>query len=291
MAKLWCFNDAHNWGHSLAVEATKRGHDVALFDNPREPDAGVVFFHMHHHPQVRMLHKRMMAIMAMNPALTLIPDYRMSQLFDDKLEQARQFAKWMPRTHVFYTPGAAKRFVSANNAYPIVSKASEGAAAYNTRLLKSVDEALFEIRQAFSDIGIKCKYGQTQRGYLLWQDYVGPQMDTRVIAIGAQRMMMRRDATPDDKGALRLKPVLEVDPDAADALNFAEYFLSQENIKWGSVDLIKDSRTNPIEFRVLEVTASWTMHNYYDCVFLGTERKGDQVWSMILDQIEAGAFA
>lgn len=288
MAKLWCFNDAHNWGHSLTVEATKRGHDVRLFDNPREPDAGIVFFHMHHHPQVRLLHKRMLAIMATNPALTLIPSYRMSQLFDDKLEQARQLAKWMPRTHVFYTPGSAKRYLTAHATFPIVSKSSEGASRDNTRLLKSQDEALFEIRQAFSDIGVKCKYGQAQRGYLLWQEFVAPQMDVRVIAVGAQRLIMRRDTTPDAKGALRLKPVNEIDVDAADALVFVDWFLTQEDLRWCAVDIAKDRTTN--EYRILEITASWTMHNYYDCTFVGMDRKGDDVWAVLMDQIEAEAF-
>ena len=135
-----------------------------MFDEPRQPDNGYAFMHMHYHPQVRALHKRIMQVMAMNPKLVLVPDYRMSVLYDDKAEQARQFSKWLPRTHIFWTPNGARNYLEHSAKFPFVSKAQEGSSSANVRFIETIDQAKLEVRQAFSDIGIKLKYGQAQHG-------------------------------------------------------------------------------------------------------------------------------
>jgi glutathione synthase/RimK-type ligase-like ATP-grasp enzyme len=293
--RLWCYNDAHNWGSMLHAEATKRGHDAHLFDDARQPDQGYVFMHMHHHPQVRLVHKRIMAIMAMNPALTLVPEYRSSVLYDDKIEQARQLARWMPRTNVFHTPGAARRYLDKAPELPFMSKASEGASSHNVRLVSTYDEARLEIKHAFSDLGIKCRYGQTQRGYLMWQDFIpGNAGDIRVIAIGTKRLLLRRgnrDDRPMASGSGRIEAVtnamLSKDTEAQQALIFANRFFAQENLNWCGIDLVKDA-TN--RWYVLETTVGWTLNGYYDCEFVGTKLKGDRIWSVFLDEVEAGVF-
>lgn len=293
--RLWCYNDSHNWGQMLQAEAAKRGHDVHLFDDAREPDRGYVFMHMHHHPQVRLLHKRAMAIMAMNPELTLIPEYRSSVLYDDKIEQARQLARWMPRTQVFYTPNAAKRFLEKNPQLPFMSKSAEGASSHNVRLVRTADEARLEIKHAFSDLGIKCRYGQTQRGYLLWQDFVpGNDGDIRIIAIGKQRLVLRRgnrDDRPMASGSGKLISMttesLAKDADAQQALAVANLFFAQENMNWCGIDMVKGAQGR---WFILETTVGWTMHGYYDCEFIGTKQKGDRVWSVLLDEVDAGVF-
>jgi glutathione synthase/RimK-type ligase-like ATP-grasp enzyme len=299
--KVWCYSDAHNWGTMLSQEAAKRGHDAHLFEDPRQPDAGYVFVHMHHHPQVRMLHKRLMAIMAMNPNLTLIPEYRSSVLYDDKLEQARQLPKWMPRTRVFYTPNAARRHLDAAPALPIMSKSAEGASSHNVRLLTTYEEARQEIKHAFSDIGIKCRYGQTQRGYLLWQDFVpGNEGDIRIIAIGTQRLILRRGNRADRpmaSGSGNLTPITSLDDsDVCAALDKANEFFAFEHFNWCGIDLVKDEQG---VWYVLETTVGWTLHGYYDCAFIDCrdvmaprvrEERGDKVWQVLLEEIERGVF-
>jgi hypothetical protein len=293
--KLWCYNDAHNWGSMLLAEALKRGHDAHLFDDPRQPDQGYVFMHMHHHPQVRLLHKRCMAIMAMNPELVLVPEYRSSVLYDDKVEQARQLARWMPRTNVFYTPNAAKRWLEKNPAMPFMSKSSEGASSHNVRLVRTPDEARLEIKHAFSDLGIKCRYGQTQRGYLLWQDFIpGNAGDIRILAIGKKRLVLRRgnrDDRPMASGSGKLismtSAMLAKDSEAEQALAVANMFFAQENMNWCGIDMVKDAQG---KWYILETTVGWTLNGYYDCEFIGTQLKGDKVWSVFLDEIEAGVF-
>lgn len=295
--KLWCYEDAHNWGQNLSVAAAKRGHDVHLFDEPREPDQGYVFMHMHHHPQVRLLHKRVMAIMAMNSQLVLMPDYRSSVLYDDKLEQARQLSKWMPRTRVFYTPAAARRFLETAPEYPFISKASEGASSHNVRMINTVDEAKIEIKHAFSDIGIKCRYGQAQRGYLLWQDFIpGNDGDIRIVAIGKKRLIIRRmnrEDRPMASGSGKLKPITgALDHDCSQALAMSNLFFAHENMNWCGVDLVKDARG---KWLLLESTVGWNLNAYYECEFYDPGgkpmgRMGDKVWDVLLDEVEAGVF-
>jgi len=297
--KLWAYTDAHNWGSMLAKAAEARGHDVHLFDSPRQPDEGFVFMHMHHHPQVRTLHKRVMALMAMNPNLTLIPEYRSSVLYDDKIEQSKQLAAWMPRTELFFTPGAARRFLD-RNPLPLISKTSEGASSHNVRFIQTMDEAQAEVKQAFSDLGIKCKYGQQQRGYLLWQKFIeGNAGDIRIIAIGTKRLILKRgnrDNRPMASGSGRLTPVTGplTDNDVLGALVCANKFFDVENFNWCGIDLVKDQKTG--RWYVLETTVGWTLHGYYECEFYDlankpTGRMGLDVWNVLIDEIEAGVFS
>lgn len=303
--KIWCFEDVHNWGSMLAKAASARGHDAHLFDDPRQPDNGFVFTHMHHHPQVRLLHKRCMAIMAMNPELTLIPEYRSSVLYDDKLEQARQLSKWMPRTRVFYTPGAARKWLaSADLKLPFMSKAADGASSHNVRLISTLDEAKNEIRQSFSDLGIKCRYGQVQRGYLLWQDFIPENAgDIRIIAIGSKRLLLRRGNRADRpmaSGSGNLKPItgrdFNADAELKSALSVADVFFNEENFKWCGIDMVYDRRIS--EWKILETTVGWTLHGYYECEFIDsshgepapTGRMGTAIWDVLLDEMERGGF-
>lgn len=289
---LWCFDDAHHWGQLLRAAAVRRGHEVSMFDEPRVPDSGYVFMHMSHHQQVRMFHKRAMAIMAMNPNLTLIPSYRASDLYDDKLEQARQLSRWMPRTHVFYTPGSARRYLSLVK-FPFVSKSSEGSSGHNVRVIRTMEEAREEIRLAFSDIGVRGKHGMIQRGYLLWQDHVeGPVHDLRVVAVGRQRMILQRRFREGDPTSGRSVPVTRnaIDNDMRAGLELADEFLRTEDIRWCAVDLVSDGAN----WYVIECSAGWTMNSFYECDFVGPAgetRKGIDVWEVLLDEIEAGVFA
>lgn len=297
--KLWAFNDAHNWGVMLMRAALQRGYDARLFEDAREPDEGAVFAHMHHHPQVRNVHKRMMAVLATNPKLVLVPNYRSSVLYDDKLEQTRSFAKYMPRTQVFTTPQSASKYLNSGNiSFPFVSKSSEGAGSHNVRMIKSMTMARDEVRFAFSDIGIKCKYGQEQRGYVYWQDFVPDnEGDIRIIAIGGKRMLMRRQNRPERpmaSGSGLVTPITKLDDELISAMEFSNKFFTEERQTWCGIDLVKDHKEGT--WRLLETTVGWTMNSYYECrVFKadGTPTKsvGQDIWNVFLDEVEAGAFA
>lgn len=296
--KVWAYNDVHNWGSMLAQAAATRGHDAHLFDEPRQPDHGYVFMHMHYHPQVRLFHKRMMQVMAMNPNLKLVPSYRMSVLYDDKSEQARQFSRYMPRTHLLWTPNGAKNFLEYDKglSFPFISKASEGSSSANVRLVETVEAARQEVRMAFSDIGLKCRHGMTQRGYLLWQQFIPNAGDIRVLAVGRKRLMVKRESRGDKavtNGTGKIVPILELTKEYGEALQFANVFFDLEDIKWGGVDLVFDKENS--RWLVLEATVSWKMHQYFDSRFFDAEGKpvdllGSQIWNVLMDEIEQGVF-
>lgn len=294
--KIWCYEDAHNWGSQLAQVAASRGHDAHLFDEPRKPDHGFVFMHMHYHPQVRMLHKRVMQVMSMNPALTLIPNYRSSVLYDDKAEQARQLAKYMPRTHIYWTPNAARNALEKME-FPFVSKSAEGSSSANVRFVQTPEEARQEIKMAFSDIGIKCRYGQTQRGYLMWQRYVPDNAgDVRVLRIGDQRLMVQRKNRGDKPVANGndITPINDLGTDdLRNAFDTANRFFEAEQMQWAGVDMVMDHKTK--QWFILETTVGWTMHSYADCVFFTrdgepTDNKGSAIWEVLCGQMEQGVF-
>src|SRR5688572_21526563 len=123
--KFWCYEDyGHDWGSNLFKAAHARGHDCFLFQNPRIPDNGVAFVHMHHHPEVKGQMVRAMETLATNPDLTCVPSAYAAELFDDKAKQLRHFAKYMPHTVMYQTPGRAKDHLESGKQpkLPFISK-------------------------------------------------------------------------------------------------------------------------------------------------------------------------
>lgn len=299
--KLWAFHDQQDWGRGLVQAAIERGIEAELFDDAETPDKGFVFVHMHHHPAVRLKHKRLMALLAMNPNLTLIPNYRSSNLYDDKLEQAREFAKWMPFTKVFWGPEVARRCLREGHfSFPFISKATVGASSHNVRLVESQEQAENEIRLAFNHShGLPLHYGQYQRGYLLWQKFVADNAgDLRIIAIGDQRLFLERQNRKDRpfaSGSGKLKPITDAnfEKQHADALEVANAFFREEKQSWCGIDMVYDYEDQ--RWLILETTVGWTLHGYYECEFYQcgagfSGRMGNEVWPITLEQMKQGAF-
>lgn len=292
MQKLWIYDDAQNWGRALLDTARKDGYfDAHLFEEISQPDEGYLFFHMHHHPQVRARHKYMMGQFALNPRLTLIPNYQSAMLYDNKLEQAKALSRWMPRTYVFTTPGSARRFIDSTLFFPFISKSSEGASSHNVRFIQSYEEAKLEIKYAFSDIGIAGRYGARQRGYLIWQEFIeGNDYDIRVLAIGRQRLMLKRynrSDRPMASGSGHNEPINALDGEAFEALQFANEFFREEKQTWSGIDLV---RRGDGQWYMLECTVGWTVDGYKNCLFHGSNRKGSDIWKVLLEEIKAGVF-
>lgn len=292
MIRLKCFGDTQLWGKGLVAAASKRkGFKASLFDQVHEVQRGdVVFFHMHHHPEVRDRHKRMMEELYAKGA-KLIPDIGQARLYDDKVAQARAYSKWMPETVVLTSPNDA-HIVLRNAVYPFISKASEGASSHNVRLIKSEAEALQEVEQVFAaGPGIKLRYAKRQRGYLLWQRFIPDNpFDVRVIAIGKERLILKRfnrDDRPMASGSGKLEAVTSLtDGFIRSALHFADSFFEAEGTKWCGIDLVYDHVLS--KWRLLESTVGWTLTGYFDCKFFPDGRKGYDVWEVTLDELERG---
>lgn len=298
--KIWCFEDPQDWGERLYKTAKARGHEAYMFEASTQPDAGYVFVHMHHHPQLRKGHKELMENLSLNPKLVLIPDYRSSVLYDDKLEQARHLSRWMPATKAFFTPGAAKEYLRSSPRYPFISKASEGASSHNVRLVETPEQAFAEVKAAFSDKGIKMHYELAQRGYVLWQDFIeNNDHDVRVIRIGEKRLVLRRfnrKERPMASGSGNLDPVTALDEEVRSALSYSDCFFKHERFDWCGIDLVKNST----RWYVLETTVGWNMGGYVKCAvwkrayghgeWVATNRLGIDIWEVLIDEIEAGSF-
>jgi hypothetical protein len=274
--KLWCFDDAHYWGTSLAEAAQKRGHDVKLFDTVKEVGTeGFLFYHMHHHPAVREHHKRALAQFATIPGLTLIPDYRTSVMYDDRIEQLRVLGRYMPPTKVFRSPSMARDFIDSGPDMPIVSKSHIGP---GTRTLAAFDEARKEIRQAFSDIGVKNRYGIYHHGALFWQDNVEHNGTTfRVLIVGSQAIVETRTGQ-------NLTAIDTLTDDIQSVIAFARAIAKRENIHFAGFDFIRSGST----WYLMKLIAAWSMRRWAGARFFPDGRKGDQFYEVLLDEIEKG---
>lgn len=294
--RFWCFNDPQDWGKGLLEAARKRGHEALMFDMATQPDYGVAFMHMHHHATIRAMHKRIMQRLSLNGELTLIPNYRSAELYDDKLAQARHLSRWMPKTMVFHGPGWAREYLAREGALPVMSKTSEGAGSHNVRFLQTMDEADLEIRQAFSDKGIRCRYGQRQIGYLMWQQFIpNNDSDLRIISVGRKRLVLRRfnrSDRPMASGSGKLQPIVKMDDTIASALQVADAFFASEVMPWCGIDMVFDHEKR--RWFILECTVGWTMSGYKDCLFFEGHKTigktGADIWEVLVGEVEAGVF-
>jgi hypothetical protein len=287
---LWLYRDYSGWADGIYSLALARGMDVRLFSEPSEPDRGTVFARIHHCPDVRDRDKAVMAGLALNPDLVLIPGYRASVVYDDKAEQARQFSKWMPRTAISYTPEDAERALDLLG-LPLMSKAADGAGSHNVRFVTTREQALREVEAAFGH-GIPSHFGQVQRGYLLWQKFLaGNGNDFRVIAVGRERLILRRGNRPNRpmaSGSGREKAVTWPDAEASEVLDFANQFFAEERQSLCGLDIVRDHEAG--RWVVLESTSGWPLPKpgHHKTV---SGRPWEEFFDIILDEIEAGAFA
>ena len=286
--KLWLYQDLAGWGEALLPIALERGHDARLFVEAHEPDEGAVFVHMHHHPDSRGYDKELMATLAGKDGLRLCPDPRSAILYDDKVEQFRQLARWMPATMII----TAMRDVPhalARLKIPLISKTSEGAGSKNVRLVATVGDSRAEADQALDGNGIVCHYDQRQRGYLLWQEFLaGNEYDFRVIAIGRERLILRRgnrEDRPMASGSGNEMPIQWPDAEASEVLAFAYSFFAAEGFRWCGVDIVRDHARE--RWVILEMTVGYPLGKMRDHTFV-SGRSGAEYWSIVMDEIENG---
>jgi glutathione synthase/RimK-type ligase-like ATP-grasp enzyme len=227
--------------------------------------------------------------LAENPRLHLIPSLRAARLYDDKLAQAEAMERWMPRTIAVHD----ERDVDAalgQIGVPLISKASQGAGSYNVRLVETREAAFREAELIFSGRGIPLHFGEVQRDYLLWQEFLqGNAYDFRVIAVGRERLILRRGNRKDRpmaSGSGIEMPVTFPDAEAESALEFADRFFAEEDMRFCGIDLVNDRRTGA--WRLLECTTGWPLGKMA-LHTLVSGRPGTAFWDIVLDEIEASA--
>lgn len=292
MTSLAALADRGQWGAQLCVAAAARGWRTQLFDSAQQvAEADYGFFRIHQHPTHRTESDKVQAYELIMRGVKPIPDYEQIRLYDDKLAQSgwEPMRRFMPRTLVARSIDEALRAASSLT-FPIISKSAAGSASAEMRLLKNGADLERELTAAFG-AGIRNRYA-TQQGYVIFQQFLERNAyDYRVCAIGRQRMMLRRlnrDDRPFASGSGKCVPITELDAETGEVLDVADEFFRAVHTSWCGIDLVKDPETG--WWRVLEVTLAWTQKAYAECAFFGTDRKGAEIWSVLLDEIEAGVF-
>lgn len=278
-----------NWCEPMLAAALANGWDARLFNTADAVEPGdVVFVHMHLHPLVRTRDKSIMVDLAKRDDITLIPSPEDARLYDDKRAQTEKFRAWLPPTWIFTDSAAAVAFARARTVWPIISKSSEGAGSHNVRILANRQAALKEAALVFDAQGITSRYGQKQRGYVLWQHFCeGNDGDMRVVKVGRQRLILRRGNRHDRpmaSGSGKLRPVTKMDEEAISALAYADQFFAAADTRWCAIDLVRMKG----EWRFLEMSSSFSIDGYAGCRFFPDGRMGTEFWPMALEEIEGG---
>lgn len=287
--RLACYDDpAASWGRSLARVAQKRGHSAYLFADADEAEGDVAFVRMHNNPQSREHDRELHRVLSGRTDIGLVPAGRWYDWYDDKRAQAEDLAQWLPTTVIYEDAESALRALEAGAwEFPLVSKTSEGSASHNVRLVRNEKAARLEIEQVFNGPGIAARHGKRQRGYLLWQKFCrGNDYDFRVIAIGTERVILRRGNRPDvpfASGSDSEMPVSWPDAEAQRVLEFADAFFAAHGLTWCGIDVVLDGGL-PV---LLEVTASWPLRLFHLHRFV-SGRPGADFWHVVVDELEAG---
>ena len=293
MTFLCAINDKGGWGKDVVAAAARRGWRTQLYNEAKQISEreGYAFFRIHQHPVAVTRHDKRQAGLLVMAGLKPIPDITQVRLYDDKLAQSEwpPMVPFMPQTIVARSRDQAL-FAARSIGLPIISKAAAGSASQEVRLLRSEDDVDGEIARAFGD-GIRGRYSE-QRGYVIFQKFLERnEYDYRVCVIGRQRMMLRRmnrsASQPFASGSGKCIPITTLDAETEAVLDVSERYFRAMNTHWCGIDLVKDAHG---DWKVLETTLAWTQKAYRDCLFFGTQRRGAEIWDVLIDEIEAGVF-
>lgn len=308
--KLWCLDDEHvrvRWGRAIRDRANARGWDCRLFTKIEDIEPGPAFVFMrseqwppHLHCHVELAEE----IFETRPDLTVIPDRSQIGWYEDKIAQARDLARFMPKTRVIYE---IKDIASAVKVLglPLVSKASEGSSCANVRIIRTHDEALAEANAVFGGPGLPMRIGgdgagARQKGYLLWQQFLkGNAYIYRVGVCGRLKWIFREGNRPGSQlasGSGIYTPIDRLNGETRKVFDAATRFCRVTGQKWCGLDYALDHNTG--KWMVLETTLAWGMvdpRSTIGCMLLDakgnpTGRRGVHLWDALLDEIEAGVF-
>lgn len=257
---FYILDERNVWHAALAQAALEIGLDPVRIRRGREvKTGGLGFIRPHATPAVLKINKER-DYPQMRERLTMIQDSQQVRLYEDKTEQLAQFAEWMPDTIVETKLEAMRMFARAPLEYPIVSKANEGASSVNVRIIRSREELLAHIDQAFG-AGIPVQYcdsrGTTglQKGYVYLQEFIPHDITYRVNIIGSGRAIFKRYCYPDKPVAQtgNVDAVHELDPLMESLLEYADRFAAFAGTKWCALDILRHGD----EWRLLETSLAW----------------------------------
>ncbi len=254
---LYILDERDVWHAALAQAALEIGLDPIRIRRGREVKTGGLGF-IRPHATPAVLHRNKMDdYPQMRERLTMIQDKSQVECYEDKTLQYSRYCKWMPPTWIM-TEAAPARIMF--DEYPIVSKANEGASSVNVRIIRSRDELLAHIDQAFGP-GVPVQYcdsrGTTglQKGYVYLQEFIPHDITYRVNIIGSGRAIFKRYCYPDRPVAQtgNVDAVHELDPLMESLLDFADRFAAFAGTKWCALDILRHGD----EWKLLETSLAW----------------------------------
>lgn len=294
--RLWCYGVDHGkWGEQLCEVANRNGLDAALFLSPplEMKEGDYAFMRIPQDPELAVQGKQHATEVA-GRGVKLIPDLFSIMCYENKLMQTIAHRPYMPRTEILLPTDTVRdaQHAAEELGFPFISKAQEGSSSTNIRLVKDMNQALQEYRDAMVGDGIPLARGAIQKGYLIWQKFcAGNPCDYRVCINGNYTLMLERDnahGRPFASGSGKNRPINDPDNFQTGAIEKAWDFFNEYRLKWCGIDLVFDYDDN--SWRVLETTLGWSLRAYEDCTYFGTEYKGRDIWQLLVEQIKEGVF-
>lgn len=284
------------WHAALAQAALEIGLDPIRIRRGREvKTGGLGFIRPHATPAVLKVNKEQ-DYPAMRERLTMIQDEQQVRLYEDKTAQLFRFREWMPKTYVADNATVAKGF-GAVLGYPLVSKANEGASSVNVRIIRTREELLAHIDQAFGP-GVPVQYcdsrGTTglQKGYVYLQEFIPHDITYRVNIIGSGRAIFKRYCYPDKPVAQtgNVDAVHELDPLMESLLDFADRFAAFAGTKWCALDILRHGD----EWKLLETSLAWpwpsTRADLASAPIFRTKYRWGDLFRCLMSEVLRGAF-
>lgn len=264
-ARYLAYDDPKGWGREM------RKHGFELVTNLRtvRPE-DTLFVRLDQQGEQRDISRNLL-LNADAMGCTTFPARQDALWYDDKIEQHNALAEWLPETHIFRDAEQATAYAINFAEYPLISKATNGAASSNVRMITDEFQAIAEIVEVFGD-GIPQKYGRKQQGYVYFQKFIpGNTCDYRVVVTGDYAhglVRLNKPGTPFASGSGNNYPIRLASDRERIAMETAWQAAQKIGTRWCAFDIVFDADNRPY---ILEISAAWTVQSYYDCVMYDGE--------------------
>ena len=237
---IYCYNDPFSWGRELHAEIEKRKGAAQMMTHALQvpDDKGTYTF-------TCMSRKEREYVKALNEELgqkkniVQIPSLKEGRLYDELVEQYKEFGSWMPSTFLFRSLEQATANIN-EVPYPIVSTSNTDH-KLNRRLLEQPDDALAEAIQVFSENGKPLPGGNVQKDYLFWQPNVNRQKVTWHIFMATKRYAVITEVPSGTNPYDPNTPISTVEVlshPMTELLKYVYVFCLDHDFKWVSVEVV-----------------------------------------------------
>ncbi len=295
MTDLWVLDEREVWWQAIIEAGARAGYTGKRIFRGRETQgqSGIGFIRPHADPR-RLPFNRTDFVEMSSHGLTMIQDRDQVWVYEDKSRQFFQWGRWMPETVVLSDLEQAIQYVR-RSAYPLVSKADQGASSVNVRILKDRRQAEQHVRQAFGPgIVVDCCAGGAkvrQKGYVFLQRFIPHTTTWRVNAIGNGRAIFKRYCYKDRPVAQtgNVEPVMQLDDEMESLLAYADEIFAGIETKWCALDILKDGDS----WKLLETSLCWPWPSPGRCneaPIFRTNRVWLEMFDAMFDQVREGVW-